>query len=1552
MAPGCSNTGSTNDTFKHLAVPNLAPQLVTTANGIEVDMHELIGDYSPTASMRHNGQTHMEERADFHTHPRSLALARMQLDNWRPRHTSTASALLAVCLDLTSAKYSPGQTTHCAIMEAWTDPTTSNVSQMYSTISDNLVSQFEQLPGKIIYKPLIDCDVLRLQRNSLHFRNVAKDQRILFYYNGHGMPHPTDDGCFWAFKPRNGYTCRDVVPVKAETMISWLGSPSLYIWDCAHAMNIVHAFERHHTSRDKEIDRIRSIAHVAQIGTLPDNYTSEQMDAACAQVAQLMSQPANSQHIVHNMELIKLALLPPQPSTIHFAATQSHETLPTNADLPADLFTACMTTPVKAAVRFWLHTHPHAKVTQEMSDQIPGSLKDRSTPLGELCWTLTAITDTIAWCTLPRPLFHTLFRQDATVASLFRNFILASRIMRHYNVSPQSRPNIPSSHTHLLWESLDYEIDMCLKQLPRLLKEQHRQKQRMDRVKRSEEERRIRANKRKQKMETCNIEELLNNINTLKFSGSYKIPLEIASSFNPWSSRHVRRLSIYESEESESESSSDSDGAGNMRHSQNTVDTEYVPSSFFVNQLRAFEIWLQQAAASMALFSADQSATLLPASASTCVPSFLEPPEQLPIMLQLILSQTHRLSVLVLLYRFVNLGPWAANMALHVGFFTYLTKLLSSATVEIQELSILIWARLIAIDPSLSNDLMKEDGAQCLIAYLMKTSQARDLNSSEKTRMSDSIVSACAFICTTVCQYSPDAQHVFAENNLLCCLVKLLYRLDNGTDEQACSRTWIIMCLAELWNANPNIKQHAISFGAQNASNSQKLYTASILEHVCGTQDLLIYMALHRTPLVRAASVYALGTLIKDLSLLNNSDMQTTVLNVERQVYALLLQAASDASPLVRREVVCVIGSSVFASYMPQAIEAVSRVIGKELREHRRISLQMDSNMAIEITQEMMVRLYKVLLKLSTDGHPDVMFIARGACDILLQCYVHSQSVLAQDVTLRCLHDKISRQPTLGSPLIYGSSLDPATPVNLSKLMSANASMANIGQQIQLGNSECIQTTEQSHAEHVELMHKYGEVEQLWLEWGRHELRETVCASTLLDWAGAHFTEFDILLFDNVSVPLQSSASLVESRERNRCMDHMEQDARILSSQAGIMKWVDVRAVASMKEPATVAIMHPLESHAVVASSRGTVSVFDWEAQAQVGHYSIGSCGNFSEAMSISSLHLINPLGQAKLLASTQDGKVRIFASHAPDFVSPSGTQAPVFPRPRLLTAFTALPWASPSINVGYGYGQSMPSASTVGQNQRLKAHQQSLAPTLSVNNAGLDSGLSGALLNEPEGCGLVTAWNQRSGILFAGGNDKEVRIWDITSEMCVEEIAVASMGGITCISHDSGSGNIFAVGNTNGLVRVMDRRMDARTGTVANWREHTPSKICNVFIRPGQAEVVSASENGDIKYWDLRHHKSVFTLADTHPDHMLQYMVAHESTPVVMTASSVTVKFWNQHGSSIGAVQVNQSVLGAASYMKTLAGYGTSRTQTVRVTAAALHGYLPVAVVVSDDGR
>lgn len=61
-------------------------------------------------------------------------------------------------------------------------------------------------------------------------------------------------------------------------------------------------------------------------------------------------------------------------------------------------------------------SHPAAAslppgISKELIDRIPGRQTDRKTPLGELNWIFTAITDTIAWNCLPRALFQKLFRQ-------------------------------------------------------------------------------------------------------------------------------------------------------------------------------------------------------------------------------------------------------------------------------------------------------------------------------------------------------------------------------------------------------------------------------------------------------------------------------------------------------------------------------------------------------------------------------------------------------------------------------------------------------------------------------------------------------------------------------------------------------------------------------------------------------------------------------------------------------------------------------------------------------------------------------------------------------------------------------------------------------------------------------------------------------------------------------------------------------------------------------------------------------------------------------------
>lgn len=57
--------------------------------------------------------------------------------------------------------------------------------------------------------------------------------------------------------------------------------------------------------------------------------------------------------------------------------------------------------------------------------------------------------------------------QDLLVASLFRNLLLAERIMRGAGCTPLSQPRLPPTHQHPMWLAWDLAAEMCLLQLPR-----------------------------------------------------------------------------------------------------------------------------------------------------------------------------------------------------------------------------------------------------------------------------------------------------------------------------------------------------------------------------------------------------------------------------------------------------------------------------------------------------------------------------------------------------------------------------------------------------------------------------------------------------------------------------------------------------------------------------------------------------------------------------------------------------------------------------------------------------------------------------------------------------------------------------------------------------------------------------------------------------------------------------------------------------------------------------------------------------------------------------
>ena len=117
------------------------------------------------------------------------------------------------------------------------------------------------------------------------------------------------------------------MPVTAVELKSWLGEPAIYVFDCSGAGTLIPHFAEgaiepgypsYHTTSNTTSNNI-------QIRDRGDN----------------IHQPSSSSTTTfdHN--------------TIVLASCRGNEILPLNPQYPADVFTACLTTPIVMAVR-WL----------------------------------------------------------------------------------------------------------------------------------------------------------------------------------------------------------------------------------------------------------------------------------------------------------------------------------------------------------------------------------------------------------------------------------------------------------------------------------------------------------------------------------------------------------------------------------------------------------------------------------------------------------------------------------------------------------------------------------------------------------------------------------------------------------------------------------------------------------------------------------------------------------------------------------------------------------------------------------------------------------------------------------------------------------------------------------------------------------------------------------------------------------------------------------------------------------------------------------------------
>ena len=458
-------------------------------------------------------------------------------------------------------------------------------------------------------------------------RRRARGDRVLFHYNGHGVPRPTENGELWLFNQL--YTKYMPVPLN-ELRGTMVGSPAIYVLDCSGAGVCLPHF--------------LSAPVLPQAPVLPPGSSpaGEGEDGGAG------PSPLEAGDGV--------PLSDESRADIVLVPCAAGELLPMEPTLPADLFTTCLTTPIPMALRWFVLENQLSMegVEPEVVNHIPGVLGDRKTALGELNWIFTAITDCIAWNVLPRALFHRLFRQDLLVAALFRNFLLADRIFRASGCTPASIPALPAGVAmHPLWDAWDLAAESSLAALAGL-----RIPPPMPPPNRDSEEAAFSAM----------------GGGGVGGGGSGAVGSLVGG---------------------------DAGGAGLSGGAAGGTGrpgmAAALPSAtFFSEQLTAFGVWLECSGED---------------GPGSC-------PEQLPVVLQALLSQAHRLQALLLLRRFFERGSHAVHLALGVGIFQYVIKLLQSPAPDLRQVLVVIWAKILAFDKSCQRELVAANAHLNFIGHL------------------------------------------------------------------------------------------------------------------------------------------------------------------------------------------------------------------------------------------------------------------------------------------------------------------------------------------------------------------------------------------------------------------------------------------------------------------------------------------------------------------------------------------------------------------------------------------------------------------------------------------------------------------------------------------------------------------------------------------------------------------------------------------------------------------------------------------------------------------
>ena len=152
------------------------------------------------------------------------------------------------------------------------------------------------------------------------------------------------------------------IPLSIYNLQTWMGVPSIYVLDCSAAATIIHHFQQFAEQREHEVQppSTPGTEGCAPCHATPRHATHAAMPLYTHALVAFLHACILGWRSTCGVWCTSVGLCHSAvrrvgsfKDCILLGACEAHQILPQNPELPADLFTACLTTPIKIALHWY-----------------------------------------------------------------------------------------------------------------------------------------------------------------------------------------------------------------------------------------------------------------------------------------------------------------------------------------------------------------------------------------------------------------------------------------------------------------------------------------------------------------------------------------------------------------------------------------------------------------------------------------------------------------------------------------------------------------------------------------------------------------------------------------------------------------------------------------------------------------------------------------------------------------------------------------------------------------------------------------------------------------------------------------------------------------------------------------------------------------------------------------------------------------------------------------------------------------------------------------------